>query len=97
MKRRLVTQAMAAAWAGQALPGLAGPAPRGRAAGESGSAEKVLRYAFQVAETGFDPDQISDIYSRLCTAHIVDSLLRYDYLARPFKLKPLTAEAMPEV
>jgi ABC-type transport system substrate-binding protein len=97
MKRRLVTQAMAAAWAGQALPGLAGPAPRGRAAGEAGSAEKVLRYAFQVAETGFDPAQISDIYSRICTAHIFDSLLTYDYLARPFKLKPLTAEAMPEV
>ena len=74
MKRRLVTQAMAAAWAGQALPGLAGPAPRGRAAGEAGSAEKVLRYAFQVAETGFDPAQISDIYSRICTAHIFESL-----------------------
>ena len=31
------------------------------------------------------------------TAHIFDSLLTYDYLARPFKLKPLAAEAMPEV
>ena len=59
--------------------------------------EKVLRYAFQVAETGFDPAQLSDIYSRICTAHIFDSLLTYDYLARPFKLKPLVAEAMPEI
>ena len=92
MKRRLLTQAMAAAWAAGALPGLAAQAP---AAGVAG--EKVLRYAFQVAETGFDPAQISDLYSRICTAHIFDSLLTYDYLARPFKLKPLVAEAMPEV
>ncbi|MFY8083907.1 MAG: hypothetical protein ACOVN7_09270, partial [Rubrivivax sp.] len=25
---------------------------------------KTLRYAFQIAETGFDPAQISDLYSR---------------------------------
>ena len=92
MKRRLLTQAMAAAWGAGALPCLAAQAP---AAG--GAGEKILRYAFQVAETGFDPAQISDIYSRICTAHIFDSLLTYDYLARPFKLKPLVAEAMPEV
>ena len=52
---------------------------------------------FQIAETGFDPAQISDIYSRIVTAHIFDSLLTYDHLARPFKLKPLAAAAMPEV
>ena len=27
-------------------------------------APKVLRYAFPIAETGFDPAQISDLYSR---------------------------------
>ena len=32
------------------------------------SGEKVLRYAFEVAETGFDPAQISDVYSRIATA-----------------------------
>ncbi|MEP7300690.1 MAG: ABC transporter substrate-binding protein [Caldimonas sp.] len=91
MKRRQLTQAMAAAWAARALPGFAAPAP---AAAEG---ERVMRYAFQVAETGFDPAQISDIYSRIVTAHIFESPLTYDYLARPFKLKPLTAAAMPEV
>ncbi len=59
--------------------------------------EKVLRYAFLVAETGFDPGQLSDLYSRIVTAHIFESLYNYDYLARPFKLKPNTAAAMPEV
>lgn len=58
---------------------------------------KVLRYQFEVAESGFDPVQLSDIYSRIVTAHIFDNLYRYDHLARPFKIKPNTAEGMPEV
>jgi ABC-type transport system substrate-binding protein len=58
---------------------------------------KVLRLAFPVAETGFDPAQISDLYSSTITGHIFESLLTYDYLARPVKLKPLTAIGMPEV
>jgi len=58
---------------------------------------RVLRYAFSTAETGFDPPQISDIYSRIVTAHIFETPLAYDHLARPYKLKPLTAAAMPEV
>src|SRR5471032_2075047 len=94
MKRRQLTQAMAAAWAAGALPGLAAETP---SAPVDAAGEKVLHYAFQVAETGFDPAQISDIYSRIVTAHIFDSLLTYDYLARPFKLIPLAATTMPEV
>lgn len=58
---------------------------------------KVLRLAFPVAETGFDPAQISDYYSSTITGHIFEPLLTYDYLARPVKLKPLTAASMPEV
>jgi ABC-type transport system substrate-binding protein len=58
---------------------------------------KVLRYAFPVAETGFDPVQISDLYSRYVTAHMFESPLRYDHLARPHKLRPCTAAEMPEV
>src|SRR5947207_2147577 len=60
-------------------------------------AEKVLRYAFLVAETGFDPAQVNDLYSGIIFSHIFDAPLTYDYLARPFKLKPNTAAAMPEV
>ena len=58
---------------------------------------RVLRYAFPVAETGFDPPQISDLYSATMIAHIFDSPLQYDYLARPARLKPATAAAPPEV
>ncbi|MEP6607281.1 MAG: ABC transporter substrate-binding protein [Burkholderiaceae bacterium] len=59
--------------------------------------KKILRYAFEVAETGFDPVSLSDLYSRIVTSHIYDALYCYDYLARPFKIKPCTAEAAPEV
>jgi peptide/nickel transport system substrate-binding protein len=61
-----------------------------------GGPKKVLRYAFRVAETGFDPARISDLYSRTVTPHIFESLFFYDHLARPIKVKPLTAAAMPD-
>jgi ABC-type transport system substrate-binding protein len=58
--------------------------------------KKVLRYAFRIAETGFDPAQISDVYSRTVTPHIFEGLYQYDPLARPSKVRPLTASGMPE-
>jgi ABC-type transport system substrate-binding protein len=58
---------------------------------------KVLRYAFRIAETGFDTAQVSDIYSRIVIAHIVEGLYHYDHLARPYKIKPMLADGMPEV
>ncbi|MES1163431.1 MAG: bicyclomycin resistance protein, partial [Rhizobacter sp.] len=58
---------------------------------------KVLRYAFPIAETGFDPAQISDLYSRTVTAAIFEAPLTFDFLARPFRMKPLTVQAMPEI
>lgn len=64
---------------------------------QKAEAAKVLRYAFLVAETGFDPAQISDTYSMTVTPHIFEALYTYDFLARPVKVKPLTAAAMPEV
>jgi ABC-type oligopeptide transport system substrate-binding subunit len=67
------------------------------AAAAQGDAKKVLRYAFPIAETGFDTVQLSDLYSRTVTANIFDGLYTYDHLARPFKIKPNTAVGMPEV
>ncbi len=59
--------------------------------------EKVLRYAFEIAETGFDPAQISDDYSRTATENIFDALYRYDYLARPAKVVASVAQGMPVI
>jgi ABC-type transport system substrate-binding protein len=59
--------------------------------------DKVLRYAFRIAETGFDPAQISDLYSRTIASNIFDAPLAFEFLARPVRLRPNTAAAMPEI
>lgn len=75
-----------------------GVAPAAQAQAPAPSAEsKVLRVSFPSAETGFDPAQTYDIYSRTVTAHIFEALYRYDHLARPHRIRPNTAVAMPEV
>ncbi|MDQ3188128.1 MAG: ABC transporter substrate-binding protein, partial [Pseudomonadota bacterium] len=61
------------------------------------SPQKVFRWAFNAAETGFDPAQISDLYSNYVVANIFEAPLQYDFLARPAVLKPRTAAAMPEI
>jgi ABC-type transport system substrate-binding protein len=43
---------------------------------------KTLRTAFNFAETGFDPAQVSDVSSNTVNAHIFESPLTYDYLDR---------------
>ena len=58
---------------------------------------KVFKYAFTAAETGFDPAQLSDLYSRILTANMFDALYTYDYLARPLVIRPNLAAGMPEV
>jgi len=59
--------------------------------------KKILKVAFNTPETGFDPVQISDLYSRTITPHIFEGLYRYDHLARPAKVRPLTADGLPDV
>jgi ABC-type transport system substrate-binding protein len=60
-------------------------------------AGKVLRAVFPVAETGFDPQAAGDIYSNAVNRVIFDTLYKYDHLARPMKLVPNTAAALPEI
>jgi ABC-type transport system substrate-binding protein len=61
------------------------------------AAEKSFRYAFLIAETGFDPAELSDLYSSNLIANIFDTPLAYDFVARPAKLVPNTLEAMPAI
>jgi ABC-type transport system substrate-binding protein len=58
---------------------------------------KVLRVAFEIEETGFDPVKVTDEYSNRVIEQTNEPLLGYDYLARPARLAPLTAESLPEV
>ncbi|HUG23002.1 ABC transporter substrate-binding protein [Piscinibacter sp.] len=85
MIRRGLTRALMVVWFA-AMPAMA-----------ADDGAKVLRYAFPVAETGFDPAQISDLYSRTIAANIFEAPLTYDYLARPSKVVPQTATALPEI
>ncbi len=79
------------------VPGLF-DAAEAAAPNSSAAPAKVLRYAFNAAETGFDPARISDLYSRICTSHMFEALYRFDYLARsPSKVVPHIAEAMPDI
>ena len=59
--------------------------------------DKVLRFALQSGETRFDPGAEADQVINSFCENIFDPLLAYDYLARPVKLVPNTAESMPEV
>ena len=61
------------------------------------SNQKVLHLFLSTSETGLDPAAASDIATLSLLENLFDPLLRYDYLARPVKLRPNTALAMPEV
>ena len=58
---------------------------------------KTLRVMFPIAETGFDPQATSDYYSSHVERAIFDPLYQFDYLARPYRIVPNTAAAMPEI
>src|ERR1700682_2231091 len=66
-------------------------------AAPSWAGEKTFKYAFQIAETGFDPAELSDLYSSNLIANIFDTPLTYDFVARPSQVIPNTLEAMPEI
>jgi oligopeptide transport system substrate-binding protein len=80
---------------------LAAVAPRianaqGRANG-SNPLVRTLHVAFPVAETGFDPQATSDLYSDHVQRAIFETLYAFDYLARPYLRVPRTAAALPQI
>ncbi|MEO8977644.1 MAG: ABC transporter substrate-binding protein, partial [Casimicrobiaceae bacterium] len=56
----------------------------------------TLRVVFSIAETSFDPAVGNDAASGSVMETVFDTLLEYDYLARPVKLSPRAA-ALPDV
>jgi len=65
-------------------------------AGAATSGAKVLRYAMVIDATSLDPVATSDIYSQEIVGSIIEPLYRFDYLARPVKVRPQLATALPE-
>ncbi|MFY8084583.1 MAG: ABC transporter substrate-binding protein, partial [Rubrivivax sp.] len=103
MKRRRLLQGAAASAlaaeagfaAGSSSPS---PSPSPSPSGTAPAPRKTLRIAFPAPESSFDPTQTnSDLYSSTVIAQILEAPLAYDYLARPVRLVPQTAAAMPEV
>ena len=58
--------------------------------------KKTLKIAFRAAETGFDPQRIEDRYSVGICENIFDSLISYDWLARPVKMVPNLAHLLQQ-
>lgn len=71
--------------------------PAGAASPVTADSAKILRYAFEIAETSFDPQKVSDVYSDIVNNAMFDPPLTYDYLARPAKLVANTLTALPTV
>ncbi len=69
------------------------------AAGNTHAADlnKVVRTPVQSAEKGFDCVVESDEFTGELCDNIFDALLQYDPLARPIKLQPRAAVALPEI
>ena len=87
MRRR---QAIGVTLRALAAASLAPHATMGRA--QTRGRDGVIRTAFPVAESGFDPQAVSDTYSAdLCNV-IFEPLYGYDYFARPVKLVPAIAD-----
>ena len=57
----------------------------------------MLRVSLISAETGFDPQASGDLYSMYVNHAIFDAPYTYDYLARPYRIVPNTAVALPEI
>ena len=70
---------------------------RGAYAANPADPGKVLHTVFTAQETGFDPAVASDLYSSQVIRSIYEPLLTYDYLARPARLVPETAESLPGI
>ena len=77
--------------------GSAGPAIAQTSPGHEAQPQKMLRYAFLIAQTTFDPAQITDLYSRTMAASIFDAPFENAFLARPTQMRTNTAAALPEV
>ena len=89
------------AWTTSGLLAPAANAQTGSAPGATAKSwadpAKTLRVMFPVAETGFDPQVSGDFYSNTVIGAIFETLYQFDYLARPQRVVPRTAAAMPEI
>ena len=62
-----------------------------------GQSEIVLRLPMTTAgPNSLDPVRGSSTYDNIAANYVYETLLEYEYLTRPYKLKPLLLETMPK-
>ena len=93
--RKLLMNILRFTAAGMLAAALLGGSHHAAAQTAAQSKEKVLRAYISTSETGLDPAVASDIASLTLLENLFDPLLRYEYKARPVKLRGNTAAALP--
>ena len=68
-----------------------------QATSESETPLKVYRHAMDGTPGSLDPAQAASIYANFIVVNLYDTLYRYKYLARPYRLQPNLAESLPEI
>jgi len=58
---------------------------------------KIYRHAMDGIPGSLDPAQAASIYANFVVVNLYDTLYRYKYLARPYRLQPNLAAAMPGI
>ncbi len=71
-------------------------APLAEVQAAANAPKKTFTLAFRAAETGFDPQKMEDRYSVGIAENIFESLLTYDWLARPLRLAPQVVQEVPK-
>lgn len=58
---------------------------------------KIYRHSMDSAPTSLDPAQAANAYANFVVLNAYDTLYAYQYLARPYRLKPNLAASLPEI
>ena len=82
--------------AGVFLDALALDPSRAAAAGRGGAEPAAYRRVIERVAS-LDPVDAASVYAARCDALVYETLLEYDYDARPYALKPCLAAGMPEI
>ena len=69
----------------------------GREEGGPDAIQSVYRHAMDGGPSSLDPAQASNIYANFLAVNLYDTLYRYKYLARPYRLEPNLADGLPQV
>lgn len=92
---RCFKQPRAALWAALVLCGLGGSGCGGLTIDPVERASTLYLSTLRIR--GFDPAKVGDVSSAQALQRIYEGLVQVSYLARPYQVEPLLAEALPEV